>query len=200
MPHVETEPTTQAPMDVQVWDTFDYKTAEEVGALMPLLDADFPATSLTEEEFNEWFRGPRTSIIIGRVAGRVAVTATMNATAEPAKPGGSLNKTGLFGGFVASVEARGTGVAEATWNKAVEWCRERGLPTLSLDTEPNSDEPGAPDRRAAIRFYERMGARPIPGNPGHYVLAIPELTHHDQLASQDQLPTMDQTPQEAPHA
>lgn len=149
---------------------YDPTTFEQIGHLMPQLDPGFRPDAPNSEYFDRFFAGnDERALLVARMGGLVVGTAVLNLVVEQAPEATSA----YMGGFVVDTTSRGTDAAPALWRRLLHTSRQMGAKKMSFNTEAT--------RPAAIRFYEKMGARQLEDTVGHYETLIPEVQIPDDL-------------------
>lgn len=150
------------PVHAEVLTSYSPEVAAGIGRLMPQLDPSFSGDPTPQGWLESTIACDTRDQIVALHTGQVVGAATMNVVG-----GAGKGVEGWLEDFVVDEDLRGQGVAQTLWQEMIRWCQEQGLPSFSLETEEH--------RKAAIRFYEKQGAKLVPGTTTHYVVPVPDI-------------------------
>lgn len=130
-------------MSVQVEVVADVSDEIVAGLNHLLPQLSTTASPLTTSDVEELVASPSTTVFIARDEGRIVGTLTLVVFPIP------TGRRAWIEDVVVDEAARGSGVAEALTNAAIEESRRREVRTIDLTTRPS--------REAANRLYVRLG-------------------------------------------
>jgi ribosomal protein S18 acetylase RimI-like enzyme len=108
---------------------------------------------LTPAWFEELLADPNRALLVAEIDGEVAGVALLQETSGREDPIVRPRRYLTIEEIAVAEDYRGQGIGRQLMERAAAWAVERGLGTIELDVwEAN---------RAAIRFYERLGYKPI---------------------------------------
>jgi len=130
-------------MSVQVEIVNDVSDELVAGLNLLLPQLSTTASPLTATDVEELVASPATTVFIARDEGRIVGTLTLVVFAIP------TGRRAWIEDVVVDEAARGSGVAAALTNAAIDESRRREVRTIDLTTRSS--------REAAVRLYVRLG-------------------------------------------